>query len=234
MMLEKFLHHHMLGKKLWSPEVWGKIILSQTRSPINNNSQFIVTTNKVFIWLCLCSVHLVYHFNKYFGNYLIYYRAVWSTRVRNKQQTNTPSTGEKLERWESVFDQLWLIWDCKYIIIVKKSMLFLYYFELFFPGIFFLNFRILYYCSQIAVTEDQKIFNWGRSPHFFRFYMVSIVLFPIRKSMPSVPSKNSVSQLPPPPPTSPQKSFSLKTILLYGAECSKPVTSRQGCQKDFK
>ncbi|KAL9959343.1 hypothetical protein ACROYT_G032657 [Oculina patagonica] len=23
----------------------------------------------------------------------------------------------------------------------------------------------------LAVTEDQKIFNWGRSPHFFRYYM---------------------------------------------------------------
>ena len=34
------------------------------------------------------------------------------------------------------------------------------------------------------MTEDQKIFNWGRSPHFFRFYMVSIVLFLIRKSNP--------------------------------------------------
>ena len=144
---------------------------------INNNSQFIVTTNKVFIWLCLCSVHLVYHFNKHFGNCLICFRAVWSARVRNKQQTNTPSTGKKLKRWESTFDQLWIIWDCKYIIIVKRLMLFLYYFGLFFPRIFCLKLRILYYCSQIAVTEDQKIFNWGRSPHFFRFYMVSTVFY---------------------------------------------------------
>ena len=166
MMLEKFLHHHMLGKKLWSPEVWGKIILSQTRSPINNNSQFIVTTNKVFIWLYLCSVHLVYHFNKYFGNYLIYYRAVWSTRVRNKQQTNTPSTGEKLERWESVFDQLWIIWDCKYIIIVKRLMLFLYYFGQFFPGIFSLNLRIIIIALRLLWQKTRKSLT-GEEAHTF-------------------------------------------------------------------
>ena len=28
---------------------------------------------------------------------------------------------------------------------------------------------------QMAVTEEQKIFNWGRSPHFFRHYMVSVI-----------------------------------------------------------
>ena len=55
-------------------------------------------------------------------------------------------------------------------------MLFFYYFETVLSWhIFFLTCYINY-CSQIAVTEDQKIFHWGRSPHFFRFYMVSIVL----------------------------------------------------------